>query len=524
MVATEIQRLSRFPFLKTASEFMAAQNISLGEIMEDRTYEQARAEGMARLLAALRYRRIDPPAASGYADYLNDIISYVVARITASAVGDGLLINWYAAAEAARAANLLLAEEKDFVADVALELGFCLEDTELYPGTTGQGTAGMRPGEPVDFHVRLSDYLAYAPRLKSKEWKLVNQALRHGMVPLSRERAVRLLREVLAEKFERELNAMKVDRAIARSFRSQIIDLRNRMAEIRNIMEQQSFTELDISRIPPCIAYILAMTKAGQNVSHIARFAMTSFLLHIGMKPHAILELFRTSPDFREDLARYQVEHIAGEISGTEYSPLSCDSMRTNGICYNNDALCSRIRHPLSYYEQRMEDRRPLEERRLREACSTAAAVARYQNLSDSKAASLRKDLMNLMKKCVFSVEAPPPLLQQIPVSISPGKVVALRFRVDRAWHSSVSFRHPSRPEEIYTVYTFAILEGPRGRAVNTTNILDWNLGSRLKEGEGQYITLVGQFLPLDERRKLFHVVTVKGDPGPVENGGGKSE
>ena len=294
------------------------------------------------------------------------------------------------------------------------------------------------------------------------------------------------------------------------------------MAEIRNIMEQQTFTELDISRIPPCIAFILAMTRAGQNVSHIARFAMTSFLVNIGMKVDAVLELFRTSPDFREDLARYQVEHIAGEISGTEYSPLSCDSMQTHGICYRKDALCGKIKHPLSYYEQRMESKRPPDERKMREACSTAASLARYQELSDTKATALRNHILALMEKCSFAVETSPPRLPRIPASITPERVVALRFRVANAGHSGVVFRHPSRPEDIYTVYTYATLEDAGGRTVNTTNVLDWNTGSVLKEHQGKHLNLAGQFLQLDERRRLFHVVGLMGDAEPVRKGDGE--
>ena len=50
--------------------------------------------------------------------------------------------------------------------------------------------------------------------------------------------------------------------------------------------------------------------------------------------------------------ARYQVEHITGKTSGTEYTPPGCDTMKSNSICFNPDSLCNKewMNHPLSYY------------------------------------------------------------------------------------------------------------------------------------------------------------------------------
>ncbi len=104
--------------------------------------------------------------------------------------------------------------------------------------------------------------------------------------------------------------------------------------------------------------HILAQLHGGENVAHSGRFAITSFLHTIGMTSEDIMRLFAQAPDFREDLTRYQVEHITGVTSGTTYSPPSCQAMQTFGICYNADDTCRsrkrdgtpRVTHPLSYY------------------------------------------------------------------------------------------------------------------------------------------------------------------------------
>ena len=48
----------------------------------------------------------------------------------------------------------------------------------------------------------------------------------------------------------------------------------------------------------------------------------------------------------------YQVEHISGR-SGTEYTPPSCATMETNGLCVRRDTLCERIGGPLGYYRKK---------------------------------------------------------------------------------------------------------------------------------------------------------------------------
>jgi DNA primase large subunit len=50
-------------------------------------------------------------------------------------------------------------------------------------------------------------------------------------------------------------------------------------------------------------------------------------------------------------MTTYQVRHITGDGMGRRYTPPECSTMRTNGLCVDQDSLCqSGIRHPLSYY------------------------------------------------------------------------------------------------------------------------------------------------------------------------------
>jgi len=121
----------------------------------------------------------------------------------------------------------------------------------------------------------------------------------------------------------------------------------------------EDFGRIRVTKLPPCIRQLLAKVQAGENLPHSGRFALTAFLHALGMSPEEILHMFSTSPDFDESKTRYQIEHITGKISGTEYTPPECSTMKSYGICFGEDNLCKKewMTHPLKYY--RIKDRSP---------------------------------------------------------------------------------------------------------------------------------------------------------------------
>ena len=123
------------------------------------------------------------------------------------------------------------------------------------------------------------------------------------------------------------------------------------MMHKKNI-ETAPIGKLDNKKLPPCMRNILSAVQAGENVPHMGRFALVSFLHSLKLSNKEILQIFSTAPDFEEEKTRYQVEHITGSISSTSYKPPGCDKMRTYGICpvEEIDELCKKKKHPLSYY------------------------------------------------------------------------------------------------------------------------------------------------------------------------------
>ncbi|ADB58306.1 DNA primase regulatory subunit PriL [Archaeoglobus profundus] len=230
--------------------------------------------------------------------------------------------------------EMLKAEMDDFLIVVAWDLGLRLDkSTDLF------GYLKSYYVMPKPFAVDLVDYLKLAVRIKDESWKLVNRKVVKGYVYLSRDEFVRLIEELMKDKFMERL-PIKVD-----------VDLGVK------VKREYKFESLPIEFecFPECMKKIIADLNEGKNVPHTGRFAIASFLINLGCSVDKVVEIFRNAPDFDEDKTRYQVEHIAGmRGKGEKYIAPSCETMKSWGLCIWN----CEIDHPIKYYRRCLSERR----------------------------------------------------------------------------------------------------------------------------------------------------------------------
>jgi DNA primase large subunit len=340
MMNMTLRTYARYPFLSDALNYVKTQGPSLEEIIADLAYERARARGKQRLIEAIEKGELAEPTLISEPDCIMELLSYVIARIIVSAVGEPWLIRRYALAEAKSVSKRLEADDVQFVTQVATEFGF---DVKLEP----------------ELRVHFTDFIKYATAMHKSEWKLINQHIEAGYVTLSKVRLARLIEEALKIRIERELPA-PVDENIERTFAATIRELRGMVASKKRIFTPQKFGKLVVSNLPPCIKQLVTSAQQGEHIPHLGRFTLASFLHAVGLSNDEILKLFSASPDFDEKKARYQVDHITGVISGTEYTPPECSTMKTYGLCINPDRMCEFdwLTHPLKYYRAKGRSRR----------------------------------------------------------------------------------------------------------------------------------------------------------------------
>ncbi|TLZ64790.1 MAG: DNA primase regulatory subunit PriL [Methanobacteriota archaeon] len=333
------RRLARFPFLKEASGFLRDRGITLSDLLQEAAYRRARARGLDRVLVALekgdRAPLEEPPLRTD-AEVLTEVLAYPVARMLVSTIADPYLIRRYALTEAVWAQMRLSIEDAPFVASLAGELGL-----DLLGGNGG-------------FQIHFTDFLKHTNSMREKEWKLNNQVVDGGRVRLSRERALRVLRNAVQGKIESEL-PLPVNDEVLEAFRRDTQQVKTILASRKERFKAEELGKVSITRFPPCMYNLLASIQNHENVPHSGRFAIVTFLHHIGLSNEEIFKVFGDVPDFAADVTRYQIEHITGAIGATEYSTPECATMKSYGLCPGGDLLCHQpgMKHPLTYYRRK---------------------------------------------------------------------------------------------------------------------------------------------------------------------------
>ncbi len=332
-----LKRLAAYPFLPEASRYVREQGPPLEEVLEDRAFDAARRTAVAEVFAALDAGELPDEPFSSPAASLSTLYAYPLGRILVSCVGDSFLIRRYALALADRARRRLAREDPAFLLQVceALRLD-CFVDGA--------------------YHLHFTAFLRATRGLRGKEWKLINQPVEDGYVQLGRERFLRVLEGHLRGRFAEEL-PLEVNVLLLEAFREEAADLQGRLRRRSYNLESADLGAARVTNFPPCMQKLLGAVLASENVSHPGRFALVSFMNNIGLDFEGIYQVFASVPDFRESVTRYQIEHITGQISGTEYTSPECSTMKSYGLCPGPDRLCETITHPLNYYRKKSRHR-----------------------------------------------------------------------------------------------------------------------------------------------------------------------
>ena len=303
--------LAKYPFLKETAERIRPLELQIAELTSPEM-EPILKRAEERVREAITSARIIRDLSSCNAG--TEIPSYPVALLMVAATENSFIRKRYALAEAKQASTDMVNEPPEKVFRIAQNFGWKIS----------------RPTKssklPQKFILHFSDYLRNVTQLSTdNKWKLINRIMVDGNVYLNQPDVVRLLEEEVRRHIEQRLASTELTKLPPRIV--EIVDnLKKLAAERIGTTEMEGFPKTVVQEAyPPCIKALYEAASASRHLSHVGRFALTSFLLNVGMTPEKLTELFRSFSDFNERLTRYQVEHISGSRgSGTRYTPPNC--------------------------------------------------------------------------------------------------------------------------------------------------------------------------------------------------------
>jgi DNA primase large subunit len=362
MLELDRNQVSRYPFLETSKKRVREMGLTFQQMLSPEN-SNILEKAVSRVEDSIEGREVPSNIRRMIDEVESDLLSYPVSRFLVAAVGDKHLIKWFSHREGERARAFLQREDMKIVTSIGYELGLPVQSAPVDQKEKGKGKKRFgnvrvmlhnerNTADTKVLWIKFQDFLHSRRNITGSSWDLVNRRLISGLVAVERDSYIRLIQERIREKVERGLHEkppVPQDPYLKKKVES--------LAEmVKARKKRYSPTELgrmSITRLPPCMRQILGMSQAGENLPHHARFALVTFLNSIGMSEEEIFRVFSSAPDFKEDIVRYQVEHITGTSSSTAYRVPNCDTMKSGGICFNPDLLCEKewMNSPLYYYK-----------------------------------------------------------------------------------------------------------------------------------------------------------------------------
>jgi len=301
------------------------------------------------------------------------VLLYYAVLDVAKAVGDKWFQNRVALAYSKYASQYMEREDSEKLLLLGRRLGL-----DVFLAAKGSNTPKLpvisKSGKsisfiPCEFAVSITSYLRVVSKrlVHDPLYGLTNNTVSNGYVYLDKMTYQRVLEEAI---LNRVLEATEESTPLTElsEFAELVNEVKRALEESRGggeattsrvvVSEKSTLREPETGELPvieslfpPCIARIIEILKSGGNPSHVERFNLAAFLGSIGLGVEAVLEYFKTSADFNEKIARYQIEHILG-LRGNKkkYLPYSCERMRATGICPVQEQ-CKGGRNPVAVYK-----------------------------------------------------------------------------------------------------------------------------------------------------------------------------
>jgi DNA primase large subunit len=311
-IKPSLHLFAKYPFLKSAVPLLRAYHIT-------KLPQESRTRAQERVLEAIERgeRGVLPKLDNPWVE----LLSFPYARALVLYVDDDWLRRRWALAEAARVERLLHGESDELLLHIINDLGLKVKK------------------EDGRYVMHFTTYLHLARRLiVETRWKLVNRLVDKGLVTLTRPEVIRLVREWLYDSFTQT-------KPLPTNWHPE------EAKAIKEALQKRAAKTVAPAPTTAWAPCMVALRNRVADAGHFGLFALAAYMAQKGYEVNEIVDVLRVRSDFDERIARYQVEHIAGQRgSRVKYRPPSCQSMKTHGLCIDNGRQCPySIKNPLQY-------------------------------------------------------------------------------------------------------------------------------------------------------------------------------
>lgn len=308
----ELRYAAKYPFTKAAKAIITSKEVNIDyEVME---------RASRRVSNGIIYENIPILDTTDKNFLMRELLSYPIARMIASLIG-GKYITRYVNAEVKRSSRYMQDNEGDRER-VAKDLGMEIS------------------GNKMD----VKSYLRYIP--KTREYDIVNQDVTEGAVYLDPAGLMAVVSEGTRQSVQAGMPIRKEGMP-----KNLFSDLEEAAQKIRSQINESNISVERVGKVemggemPPCMKRILDQLKSGENVHHVARWVIATYLMKRGFSIDEIIALFSNTPNFNDKTTRYQLEFIKNKGYGI---PL-CVNLDSYGICIEK---CG-IKSPVQYGKRR---------------------------------------------------------------------------------------------------------------------------------------------------------------------------
>lgn len=193
---------------------------------------------------------------------------------------------------------------------------------------------------PKQYAVSVPEYLQRVSKFHSENWKLINQVVHGGYVFITQQELVRFVRDAVANMITNRIQNI----ALPKTLPAKLVERAKELA----LDYETKHTEFKFvpTAFPPCVREVLNRFSRGENVPHIGRILLASYMSQIGKHADEIAAMFQHAPDYNAETTKYQVNFIVNK----GYKVGNCDKYKNADWCFADSQCTNRhIRNPMQY-------------------------------------------------------------------------------------------------------------------------------------------------------------------------------